>query len=79
MLEDLPLYLKELIIQQGHSELNQLNPLAQELAIAEKEIIIRALKATGGNKVKAAEILGIHRTNLYRRLEKYDLLNNELT
>lgn len=73
MLEDLPLYLREPMRRQGNG---QLNSLAQELAEAEKEAIIRTLKAAGGNKVKAAEILGIHRTNLYRKMEKYGLLDN---
>ena len=37
----------------------------------EKEVIIQALKNAGGNKSKAAEILGIHRTTLYQKLKKH--------
>ncbi len=33
--------------------------------------IIAALKKTGGNKVKAARVLGIDRKTLYRKIEKY--------
>lgn len=70
LVEDLPLYLKESLSPEPPMELK---PLAQELAKAEREAILRTLKATGGNKMKAAESLGIHRTNLYRKLEKYGL------
>ncbi len=40
------------------------------LADAEDEHIKRVLAATGGNKTKAAEILGIERKTLYRKLER---------
>lgn len=36
----------------------------------ERRYVLRVLKETGGNKKKAAEILGIDRTTLYRILEK---------
>ncbi|KKI89562.1 Fis family transcriptional regulator [Bacillus sp. SA1-12] len=39
----------------------------------EKELIIKMLKNAGGNKSKAAELLGIHRTTLYQKLKKYGL------
>ncbi|MCI1575263.1 MAG: sigma 54-interacting transcriptional regulator [Weizmannia coagulans] len=39
----------------------------------EKALIIRALKNAGGNKTKAAELLGIHRTTLYQKIKKYNL------
>lgn len=68
VLEDLPLYLKDHENRRGEGVLQ---PLAQEVAEAERTAIIRALKATGGNKVRAAELLGIHRANLYRKMERY--------
>ena len=40
---------------------------------AEKNLIIRALKATGGNRTKAAEQLGISRRTLHRKLHEYNL------
>jgi two-component system, NtrC family, response regulator HydG len=40
------------------------------LADAEEEQIRRVLAATGGNKSKAAQILGIERKTLYRKLER---------
>lgn len=39
----------------------------------EKEIIIDALKEAAGNKKKAAEILGIHRTTLYQKLKRHHI------
>ena len=47
--------------------------LKDNVARLEKESIQKALAMTGCNKSKAARLLGIHRTNLYDKLEKYDL------
>jgi two-component system response regulator HydG len=43
---------------------------AETLADAESEQIRRVLAATGGNKSRAAQILGIERKTLYRKLER---------
>lgn len=40
---------------------------------AEKNAILSAMKLCDGNKTKVAKILGVHRTSLYRRMDKYDL------
>ncbi|WP_041276020.1 helix-turn-helix domain-containing protein [Desulfosporosinus acidiphilus] len=72
MFDDLPLYLRESSMK---PKIKELNSLAKELAATEKEVIIRTLKATQGNKVRSSEILGIHRTNLYRKMDKYGLTN----
>jgi DNA-binding NtrC family response regulator len=42
----------------------------ETLADAEEEQIRKVLAATGGNKSKAAQILGIERKTLYRKLER---------
>ncbi len=39
----------------------------------EKRMIVEAIEACNGNMTKTAKALGITRTALYRRLEKYDL------
>ncbi|GGC84176.1 sigma-54-dependent Fis family transcriptional regulator [Thalassobacillus devorans] len=39
----------------------------------ERELICDALRNTGGNKSKAAEQLGIHRTTLYQKIKKYQI------
>jgi PAS domain S-box-containing protein len=41
---------------------------------AERQAIIRALAAAGGNKSKAAKILGIHRSGFYQKMQKYNLI-----
>jgi len=40
---------------------------------AERELMVRALNEAGGNRKKAARILGIGERTLYRKLDKYDL------
>lgn len=42
----------------------------------EKRHIKRVLEVTGGNRPKAAKILGINVSTVYRKLEKYDILDN---
>ncbi len=43
------------------------------IAGAEKELILRALAEAGGNRSKAADILGISRTKLYHRIARYGI------
>lgn len=45
------------------------------LEAAELQLINQALLGCDGNKQKAADLLGITKSSLYRRLEKYDLAN----
>ena len=45
-------------------------PSPESLANREEEHIRKILEATGGNKTRAAEILGIERKTLYRKLGK---------
>jgi transcriptional regulator with PAS, ATPase and Fis domain len=40
---------------------------------SEEAQIIEALKATGGNKSKAAKLLGVDRSTLYRKMKRYEL------
>jgi DNA-binding NtrC family response regulator len=47
-------------------------PIGSTLADAEKEIILRTLRACEGRKPRAAEILGISLKTLYTRLQKYE-------
>ena len=42
------------------------------LAIQEREAIFEALRLTDGDKLRAAELLGIGKTTLYRKLKEYE-------
>jgi len=46
------------------------------LATVEREHIQRALAKAGGNKKAAAQMLGLSRRALYRRLERLDLADS---
>jgi len=46
---------------------------AMPLAEAEKLVIQAAMREAEGNKNKAAAILGLHRTTLYKKLEEYGI------
>lgn len=47
--------------------------LAGIMGDAEKQAIYRALEAAAGNKSKAAQLLGIHRSGFYQKLKKYGM------
>ncbi len=49
--------------------------LEELIAEVEKEAIARALQSTGNNRVRAAALLGINRSSLYHKINKYRLLN----
>jgi len=46
---------------------------AMPLGEAEKMVILAAMRDAEGNKNKAAAILGLHRTTLYKKLEEYHI------
>ncbi|MGD0014009.1 MAG: helix-turn-helix domain-containing protein, partial [Bryobacteraceae bacterium] len=46
---------------------------SESLADTEAEQVRRVLAATGGNKSRAAKVLGIERKTLYRKLERMGL------
>lgn len=50
-------------------------PAGLFLAAVEKETILKALEATHGDRAKAAQLLGIGRTTLYRKLKEYKIEN----
>jgi DNA-binding NtrC family response regulator len=45
--------------------------LGMSLDEVERELIMRTIDFTGGNKSRAAEVLGVSRKTLYNRLERY--------
>ena len=67
---DLPFYLKpglDILPPERHS------PMREVHAHAEAQAIRQALKEADHNKARAARILGIHRTLLYKKINKYGL------
>jgi len=49
------------------------NSLEKQMEVKEKEAILSALENSGGNKCKAAKYLQIHRSALYRKINKYNI------
>jgi DNA-binding NtrC family response regulator len=74
--EDLPEAVRQGSINEGDGKLSQEDPTHEAhltLEEVEKRHLIRVLKETKGNKVKAAKILGIDRRTLYRMAERFGL------
>lgn len=60
-------------VSQALTTMESRDHAVETLADAEEEQIRRVLSATGGNKSRAAQILGIERKTLYRKLDKMGL------
>lgn len=67
---DLPFYLHK---NQSSIGTVEQSLLREVVAKAEKNAILDALKVTEYNKVKAADLLGIHRTLLYKKIIRYGI------
>jgi len=68
--KDLPFYLipgRPKFIKTNQSSIREVQ------ATAEKKAILYALEETNYNKAKAAGLLGIHRTLLYKKMKKYSI------
>jgi DNA-binding protein Fis len=48
-------------------------PVGLTLKEVERELICKTLEHTGGNRTKAAEVLGISRATLHNKLKEYGL------
>ncbi len=64
---------KRLTKNKTKSYLKNNRPLKNIVEDIEKEIIKDCLKKTNGNKNKAAKILGLSRTGLYKKINRYNL------
>jgi DNA-binding NtrC family response regulator len=67
---DLPIHISGMVSKTGIAE-----PVGEGRTLdeVERRHILRILEETGGNHLRAAETLGIHRRTLYRKLEKYKI------
>jgi transcriptional regulator with PAS, ATPase and Fis domain len=69
-LTDLPFYFQR---NRASAPAEQPVTLRQTHLQAEREAILKALQETGFCKVRSAQLLGIHRTLLYKKMKKYNL------
>ena len=67
---DIPFFLRPGKVAEGVAERTSLNSV---INTAEKDAIISALASVGNNKTAAAALLGIHRTHLYKKMNKYGI------
>ncbi|RSL31946.1 PAS domain-containing protein [Salibacterium salarium] len=67
-MEDLPSQL-----QPDSYFLNHTNTLKEIMEMTEKQTVQQALKKAGGDKIEAAQMLGIGKSSLYDKLKKYQL------
>ncbi|SES97574.1 sigma-54 interaction domain-containing protein [Anaerobranca gottschalkii] len=71
-IQDFPEYIRSNHkTQKGDSNCQSLKEKLEEI---EKDIIKKTIEEVGGNKTLAAEKLKIHRTSLYKKLEKYNMI-----
>ena len=71
-LEDLPERIRKFYGEESE-HVDRVGLLRNILADAEKRAIVEALRYTGGNKVKASRILGMHRTGLYQKIKRHEI------
>jgi transcriptional regulator with PAS, ATPase and Fis domain len=70
----LPLHLPVYLTQNNKCIMNEpIRPLKYIIEDTEKEAIVRCLEYTNGNKLKTAKLLGISRSSLYDKIEKYGI------
>ena len=61
------------LLNEPLNEDGDVTPYQRAMAWIEKPLIIETLRQTGGNRAKAADILGIHRNTLRTRLKSLDI------
>ena len=74
--EDFPEFLSTLSPREQKSEQDKLK-LKHALQSPEKELIIKALEKNSWNRSEAAQMLGINRTTLYKKMHKFGLLKHK--
>lgn len=72
-LRHLPSRIAGLVQKSSSSPQKYIAPLRDAVSEAETKAIIEAIRSVGGNKLKAAKILGVHRTVLYQKIKKYNI------
>ncbi|MGE5372198.1 MAG: sigma-54 interaction domain-containing protein [Solirubrobacterales bacterium] len=67
----------EFIARIGSADLRMQETLAAVMDLAEKDHLVRILRSVQWNRNKAAEILRINRTHLYRKMRKHHLFEDQ--
>ena len=68
--DHLPAYL----LSHKKNQIADRTPMATNLRTTEEEIIVEALRQHGYNRLAAAKALGIHKSTLFRKLKKYNII-----
>ena len=71
----LPFFLQRMRLESIKPQHSQLRRLREEM---EKEALLHAIRVSNDNKNKAARLLGIHRTALYKKMKKLNIPQNIL-
>ena len=63
------------MVRRGSAPLPASPPQAarQSAGLSEREALVEALRRTGGNQTKAAELLGVNRVTVYNRMRKHGI------
>jgi DNA-binding NtrC family response regulator len=77
--EDLPMKLQSAELREGaaHSSLAALYDDLPTLDELERRYLLHVLKEVGGNRTRAAEVMGIDRRTLYRMAERFEIRTDE--
>jgi transcriptional regulator with PAS, ATPase and Fis domain len=73
LLLHLPARIADLVGKSGSGSAKRITHLRDAVADAERRVINDVLRFTEGNKVKAAKLLGVHRTVLYQKMKRYNI------
>jgi two-component system nitrogen regulation response regulator NtrX len=71
--EDIPTFIKAFPLESMDETLFHLDSFRKAKAEFEKEFIIRKLQETEGNVSKTADMIGLERSNLHRKIKNYGL------
>jgi two-component system response regulator HydG len=80
-LGDLPTQLQNAQLERAHREAEEapaaVSVQVQSIAEMERQAILATLRQVSGDKVRAARLLGIGKTTLYRKLKEYGVTDAE--
>ncbi|MFH1414326.1 MAG: sigma-54 dependent transcriptional regulator [Candidatus Omnitrophota bacterium] len=77
--DDLPEFLGRRLLDQKTLSVNGELKLKNALETPERDLILKALNSVNWSRNETAKTLGINRTTLYKKMQKYGLLKNKKT